>query len=682
MKDMTVFIVRPFGNRHVLKKDKQTGNSVQVMFDFDKVEKELVAPALKEMKLSGGTTGEIWAPGSIHEDMFSLLLLAEIVIADITIHNANVFYELGIRHSLRDRKTILLKCAGYDDTPFDITGYKYLAYDIADPAKTLDALVTTLRETIDTNREDSPVFKLLPKLESQDPERFLAIPEDFQEEVKVAIESNKVGKLSLLATETEGFSWQIPALRLIGEGLYNLKTYDLACIVWENIKSRKPRDRKAYEMLATIYQRLAEREMEQNPEEATTLFVRSEMAVDTLLTDYDRLDKDERAEAYSLKARNAKTRWESSWRNTPAAERTLRAIQSGYLEVAYKYYEQGYYENLNHFYSGINALGLLTTIISLADDHPDEWELKYDTQPAAIQELEKLKEKRQGLVNSVQASLEAEKRRLDKEGKTNIWFEISVADFAGLTDKKPARVAAKYKRALEGSKPFHCEAARRQLRIYEQLNVLPDNVKAALTVIPKVGKESEEICHYILFTGHMIDKPDRKIPRFPPAKETAVRQKIMTALLEEKDKATAGLKGIAGGACGGDILFHELCAELGIKTELYLALPPDIFRTTSVAFAGNNWVDRFHKLFKKLKSHVLSDTEKMPKWLQKKNGYNVWMRNNLWELNSTLVNGGMNMSMIALWDGKGGDGPGGTEHMVKEARNRNANVIVIDINTV
>jgi hypothetical protein len=41
-----------------------------------------------------------------------LALLANIVIADITIHNANVFYELGIRHSLRDRKTILLKCRG------------------------------------------------------------------------------------------------------------------------------------------------------------------------------------------------------------------------------------------------------------------------------------------------------------------------------------------------------------------------------------------------------------------------------------------------------------------------------------------------------------------------------------------------------------------------------------------
>ena len=48
------------------------------------------------------------------------------------------------------------------------------------------------------------------------------------------------------------------------------------------------------------------------------------------------------------------------------------------------------------------------------------------------------------------------------------------------------------------------------------------------------------------------------------------------------------------------------------------------------------------------------------------------MRNNLWELNSAMVNGGMNMTLVALWDGKGGDAAGGTEHMVQEANDRGA----------
>ena len=50
----------------------------------------------------------------------------------------------------------------------------------------------------------------------------------------------------------------------------------------------------------------------------------------------------------------------------------------------------------------------------------------------------------------------------------------------------------------------------------------------------------------------------------------------------------------AGGASGGDILFHEVCAELSVPTTLWLALPPDRYVMESVAPAGPDWVPRFH----------------------------------------------------------------------------------------
>src|SRR5919112_966517 len=127
---MEVFIVRPFGTKKVLKKSGE-----QVDFNFEKVHTDLIDPALNALDLEGGTTGKIFEPGDIREDMFSLLLLADIVIADISIHNANVFYELGIRHALRDKKTILLKCPGFNETPFDILGYRYITYDKDEPSK-------------------------------------------------------------------------------------------------------------------------------------------------------------------------------------------------------------------------------------------------------------------------------------------------------------------------------------------------------------------------------------------------------------------------------------------------------------------------------------------------------------------------------------------------------------------
>jgi hypothetical protein len=679
---MEVFIVRPFGNRPVLQKDKVTGKMKQVLFDFDKTEKELIAPALKALHLKGGTTGAIWASGSIHEDMFSLLLLADIVIADITIHNANVFYELGIRHSLRDRMTILLKCPGYADTPFDIAGYKYLEYDITDPGKTLNDLVKTIEETIRFNRPDSPVFGMLPKLESQGPEKFLALPADFREEVRIAIETKQAGKLSLLATEAETYVWEIPALRIIGEGLYKMKAMEAARVVWEKVKNKYRNDLQANDRLATIYQRLAEKEMGQNPVEGAALLSLSDIAIETLLSRDENLDKDKRAEAWALKARNTKTRWIDNWKETPHQEKSVSALESGYQEVAFKQYERAYFENLNHYYSGINALGLINIIITLAEAHPPVWELRYNTGKKAEQVLEAYKEKRESLEASVRVSIEAEYRRQEENGGADIWLEITQADYACLTETRPARVAAMYKKALEGAHNFHYEAARRQLEIYEQLNVLPENVKAALEVIPDPKKEKEQGTHYFLFTGHMIDKADRTEPRFPAAKEEAVKKKIKEILEEEKKKTTDKLKGIAGGACGGDILFHEICAELDIKTEIYLALPREQFLVSSVQFAGVNWVERFDKLYKKLPHQVLSPTKELPAWLSKKENYGLWERNNLWELNAALVDGGINMTLIALWDGKGADGPGGTEDMVKLASEKGAKVIVIDMKTV
>src|SRR5690242_16454289 len=116
---MRAFIVRPFG----VKQDRK-GTSV----DFDAVESDLLDPALKELGFEGRTTLEIAKTGGIREDMFRLLVTADLVLADISIHNANVFYELGIRHALRERGTYLIRCRA-DDAVFDLQGERYLEYD-------------------------------------------------------------------------------------------------------------------------------------------------------------------------------------------------------------------------------------------------------------------------------------------------------------------------------------------------------------------------------------------------------------------------------------------------------------------------------------------------------------------------------------------------------------------------
>lgn len=674
-----VFIVRPFGNRSVLKKENGTITTIQ--FDFDRVEKELIKPAMQQCNLAGGTTGEVFEAGDIREDMFSGLLLADLVIADITIYNANVFYELGIRHALRDKRTILLKCPGFDETPFDIIGYRYISYKKDNPADSLDALVRSIEETLNGDRRDSPVFNVLPHLKTQDPEKYLAIPEDFIREVRIAGESKAPGKLALLAYEAESFSWWLPAMRLVGESLYKIKYLNTAKTIWEKITSEKEYDTQANERLATIYQRLAETEMKTNPEEGIALLVKSDLAIERLIKDHS-LTGYQRAEAYALKARNAKTRWINSWNSvTDDKERGENALQSIYLENAYKNYEKGFMEDLNHFYSGINALGLLTTIITLAERYPNTWEAPYETAETAKQKLQELKSKCQRLASTLQFSIEAAKSNLEAKGETDNWLAITEADFISLTATNPARVAAMYKKVIAATADLNTDATARQLKIYETLGVKIDNIKAALKVMPADNPEQKTISHFLLFTGHMIDKPDRKEPRFPTSKENAVRQTMKENILEEKNKLKdRSLVGIAGGACGGDILFHEICRELGIRSLLFLALPEDNFKAESVSFAGVEWIERFNQLVLSLPHPVLSDTKELPKWLQQKKDYSIWERNNLWELNAALVNGGINMTLIALWDKKPGDGSGGTENMIQLAEEKGAKVVLLDIN--
>jgi hypothetical protein len=183
----------------------------------------------------------------------------------------------------------------------------------------------------------------------------------------------------------------------------------------------------------------------------------------------------------------------------------------------------------------------------------------------------------------------------------------------------------------------------------------------------------------VLFTGHRIDSSRRKKPRFPAAQEGVARDAIGGALEGLRGGSGGAMLGIAGGANGGDILFLEVCQELGIATEMCLALAPGDFAKASVENEDARWMKRFEK---QLEMHddapVLASSETLPQWLSFKSNYDIWQRNNLWLLSETLGLDARRRALIALWDGEAGDGPGGTEHMVSLARERGMEVILLD----
>jgi len=649
---MRAFIVRPFG----VKKD----------IDFDQVSKQLIEPALTALGVTGRDTIEIVTPGNIHSDMFQRLLTADLVVADVSIHNANVFYELGIRHALRKRRTFLLRTQ-QDDYPFDLQTYRYLTYDQKNPAASLGALTEALRQSIASETPDSPVFQWLPELEEPSPSSFLAVPRGFHE----AVDQAQAGDLGLLGAEAEGFEWESEGWRIVGRAQYSIKAYRGAAATWEAIRRIDPLDLEANTLLGTIYQRLGN----------LTL---SDQALQRVL-ERQQLEPSDRAEVYALLGRNAKTRWKGSWDAEPALPaRREKALRSPFLEESYEAYARAFGTDLNHFYSGLNALAMGSVLVELAQALPEIWSERFERDKDAESDLEERREQRQKLAAAVELSIAAAQARLRHEEKTDLWVEISAADLTVLTSKRPSRVADSYRKALAGAPGFAFGAVRDQLCIYRDLEILAANVQAGLAALgPAPDGDGKPVAatappRVLLFTGHMIDTPGRPEPRFPPDKEGVARQAIQQAIETERRRPGGVTFGLAGGASGGDVLFHEICAELGIPTRLFLALPRDPYIQESVAPANGNWVERFDRLTEKLPVRVLAESQDLPSWLAMKRDYDIWQRNNLWMLHNALAEGGEHVTLIALWNGQGGDGPGGTGDLVERARQRQARVVILD----
>jgi hypothetical protein len=94
------FVAMPFG--------KKTGHDGKPI-DFNAVYNDLLKPAIETAGFTVFRVDEEQAAGDIKTDMFQELLIADLVVADLTLDNPNVWYELGIRHALRARGILVVQ---------------------------------------------------------------------------------------------------------------------------------------------------------------------------------------------------------------------------------------------------------------------------------------------------------------------------------------------------------------------------------------------------------------------------------------------------------------------------------------------------------------------------------------------------------------------------------------------
>jgi hypothetical protein len=157
MPNPLCFILMPFGR----KKDT-SGREI----DFDAVYERLIAPAVRDAGMEPLRADEEKTGGIIHKPMFERLILCEYAVADLTTANANVFYELGVRHAVRPRATVLLFAEESGRIPFDVAQLRAIPYGISADGLPADEGIfrAILSERLMEARKattDSPLYQLL-----------------------------------------------------------------------------------------------------------------------------------------------------------------------------------------------------------------------------------------------------------------------------------------------------------------------------------------------------------------------------------------------------------------------------------------------------------------------------------------------------------------------------------------
>jgi tetratricopeptide (TPR) repeat protein len=159
----------PFG----VKKDPSGGPDI----DFDRIYKEAIRPGIVDSDMEPIRADEERTGGIIHEAMFERLLLCDFAVADLTTANANVFYELGVRHAVRPATTLTIFSTA---PPFDVNYLRSVGYKLGTNNSFGDAEAKALREVItrrltevrklarEADAADSPIFQLLKEYKAPD----------------------------------------------------------------------------------------------------------------------------------------------------------------------------------------------------------------------------------------------------------------------------------------------------------------------------------------------------------------------------------------------------------------------------------------------------------------------------------------------------------------------------------
>ena len=648
------FVIMPFG-----KKKGGDGTS----YDFNAIYEDLIKPSLEMAGFEAFRADEEATSGDILTDMFQELLLADLCIADMSIDNANVFYELGIRHAFRKRGVVHIQ-AGRAYMPFDVFNVRTIPYHITAEGvpdtkfleKDKAVIIRGCRATwaSEPERVHSPIYNLLTGL--VEPERktlrtplatgFWREYNEWKQRITIAQRQKRIGDILLLTEEIKNPLIKEEAIGEAGKALASMGRNELALGQYRKGLEVNPRSSTFRREEAFHLNRLGR---------VDDAIVRIESLLADVPNDFD---------AVAYLGRIYKDMWTESWMWVRDKELRLKTAFESYhwLMKAFNTYLKGYRLDLDQIFPGVNALTLGTILVYLAD--------KYDNKSEPDPEINWVRNTLPQLRGSLVFALESKAQ----DELADYWTLVSLAELRVLTAEVIQQVTRAYRKALTASRrnQFYLQSSLRQLEMLHSLNIRSEFVHAGIKALkeeisrnqkevvvegPKSKKGKTEKTEKLrqgsgfifLFTGYMINNPKKKEDHFPPEKEGDIRTAIHAVL----DKYKAGPNDLAistGMDAGSEILFVESCVEHGIPVQAYFPLLEAPYVREFVSPGGEQWVERFYTM---RNNPLVTEFYQPDNVGAPRDADNVHERNNRWALYSALARGIDKLRLIAVWDGKG-----------------------------
>jgi tetratricopeptide (TPR) repeat protein len=643
----------------------------------------LIAPALIKAGCIPFRADHEPGAGDIRTDMFFELVTADVVIADVSVLNANVFYELGVRHGVAPRGVLMIH-GGWAKPPFDVASDRRFEYDgklflpeAREPKdewdKRLDVeaekLGQVLRRALEADPQTigSPVYKELVGIKPVDwsgiktarADYFGEVFADWKARVEVAKLNGWPGDILTLADDAPTRFHRIQLLWQAADALCSMHRFEAALPALNDLLLLDAGHRNALTRMGLVLGRLGKI----NEAKVHMLQVAEKLKDDT--------------EAQGILGRVYKDLWRLEWKDLESLQdRHNQAVAtSNYIASAVRSYDQAARRKFD-YYNGVNVVSfikLLEHLKKVTGDEPVDCKIDdLDTLAAVVRFAA------QNTLDS--AGLET--------GQDGVWAAATLGELE-LVMGNASKARTHYRNAANAPETtyFNVSSMLDQVYLFENLGFQPEGVDAVKKVLEqrrgvlenRIGslKKSEpRFAKVLVATGHMIDMPGRKTERFPPRKESAIRNQIAAQL--KKWNVGANDLAICGGARGADMLFGELAAEMGAEVWLMLPLPENEFLEQSVRLPDSDWEQRYFDLRsrQRVKTSLQEDRLKTaPK------GVSVFARNNLWMVNTARVevSDPKDLFAVLVWDEKpAGDGPGGTADCAARIRSLGGNIALIN----